>query len=92
MRSNFVFCGDVVPRLAGNTEYVKTIIKMLEEENKTKLSLARVFLPTKMAAVLNPVEEMFSPSGILTFLGQYKHCSHLIYYAETETKDDAKYT
>ena len=92
MRSNFVFCGDVVPRLAGNTEYVKTIIKMLEKENKTKLSLARVFLPTKMAAVLDPVEEMFSPSGILTFLGQYKHCSHLIYYVETETKDDAKYT
>tara|TARA_B100000795_G_scaffold4302_1_gene2980 strand:- start:225 stop:812 length:588 start_codon:yes stop_codon:yes gene_type:complete len=97
-RRNFVFSGDVVPRLVGNQKYIETILCELEEESKGNfmhtlgIAVAKPFSGGNIREQLREsVEELMSPEGLLTLLRNYSHCSQLIYYEEKETGDSSKY-
>jgi len=93
---NFVFCGDVVPRLAGNTDYVMSVLDELQKESQENAmhnilsTLAKPFFDVRKRIAAG-VQSLASEDGDLTFLGQYKHLSQLIYYQEMLTKDDSEY-
>ena len=95
-RRNFVFCGDVVPRLAGNTDYVMSVLDELQKESQENAmhnilsTLAKPFFDVRKRIAAG-VQSLASEDGDLTFLGQYKHLSQLIYYQEMLTKDDSEY-
>ena len=96
-RRNFVFCGDIVPRLVGNTAYIRTILTELEKESKGNfvhnlgLAVSKNFIGDLREQFKAKVAHSMSPDGLLMLLSNYSHCSQLIYYQEKKTLDDAKY-
>ena len=97
-RRNFVFCGDIVPRLVGNTDYITKILSELEEESKghfmlsVGLAISRIFIGNVREQFKAKVQHsMSSTDGLLALLSNYSHWSQLIYYQEKKTLDLAKY-
>jgi len=78
---NFVFCGDIVPRISGNGTYVKEVFNKLGMQNQGivgVVAFAKKFAGETVPTVAAKINDLVNN------MGKYDHCSQLIYYEKAE--------
>ena len=77
-RRNFVFCGDIVPRLSGNGTYVKDVLNKLGMQHQGIKAFAKKLAGEKGPKVTAKINDLVNN------MGKFDHCSQLIYYEKAE--------